>query len=480
MALYPKDTKFIIGLGYKAELVKQVAKFIALENGQEVEFFRTNSWERNNTGLSQTVLDARNLLTENFVFHAVDSLIPSQTCEELLQCSQNTIVLCEPNTPGTYRLLDGNNWFRREVSAGEGLRVYTGVALITDTSTFWSRLTKLGEKQPEAGEVLGIENTEVGLIHLKKGEWLDCGTLEGLSLARRSFKGPDIVLERNNEAIWHINSTMYKFHEDANFIDDRVQRAKALQPYVPPVKRFSENIYMYERATGTTLSKSEPATFQDFLSYCLEFWFKDLVDLSFESDNFLEFYREKTAKRIQQYLEIDSDYSPESINGKAVLPIAELFEKIPWDVLSNITPVRAHGDLHPDNVIYDTKTSRFTLLDWRQAIGSSKGIIGDLYYELGKIRHGLLVDHEVVAENQFDIKKNGTAYEHSILLTEKKKAWDLEFLEFLSINNFDIGRTNLMTGLIYLNIAALHHEKYNIYLFTLGHGMVNEALKSWS
>ena len=478
MSLYPKGTHFVIGVGYKADWVKQVAHIVALENSQQVSFFETDSWKTTNKGLTNTILDSKPHIFGNFIFHAVDSLIPKRTCLELLGSSENTIVAGVPIAPGDYRFLQDGKWARGRLDHESKALAYAGVSFIRNVEDFWNKTEDAAKKHPEAGETLGIDPKFAKVLKLAPTEWMDAGNQEGLANSRINFKNPDIVLERSNEAIWNIGQSMYKFHEDEKFISNRIVRAENLYPFVPEVSFVSSNLYSYRRVEGETLSKAPEESFKSFLEFCKRFWFGDFMDSDYDKNNFDNFYKVKSINRIRDYLASDSEYDPKTINGSDVIPIKSLIESIPWNELSSITPVRAHGDLHPDNVIFNPTNKNFTLLDWRQEVGGNTGAVGDLYYELGKIMHGLMVDHETVARDGFHFSRNGDEYAHSITISEKKQEWLVEFQEFLAENSFDINRTKLMTGIIFLNIAALHHDPYNKYLFTLGHELVDKVLKT--
>lgn len=478
MSLYPSETRFVIGVGYKSDWVKQVASIVALENSQEVKFFETNSWEFANKGLTNTILDSKPYLSGDFIFHAVDSIVPRRICLELMESTENTIVTGVPLTSGVYRFTNAGEWFRGQFDHESTEFVYAGVSFIQNSSHFWKKLEDEAPQQPEAGETLGIDPGFVREIKLISGEWMDSGTQKGLETSRDHFKNPDVVLERSNEAIWNIGQNMYKFHEDKKFISNRIARAKNLYPYVPEVSQVSSNLYGYRRVEGVTLSKAPIESFKEFLEFCKQFWFENLVSTEYEKSRFIEFYKDKSISRINDYLAIDPDYDAKTINGNEVLKIQQLLLMIPWDELSSITPVRAHGDLHPDNVVFNQTSGRFTLLDWRQEIAGETSSIGDLYYELGKILHGLMVDHEIISKNAFEISKNHSDYIHNIAISDKKINWIQEFREFLKANSFDEKRTFLMTGLIFLNIASLHHSPYNKYLFVLGHETVDRSLRS--
>ena len=46
----------------------------------------------------------------------------------------------------------------------------------------------------------------------------------------------------------------------------------------------------------------------------------------------------------------------------------------------------------------------FRLLDWRQDFGSSLNY-GDIYYDFAKLLHGMIVSHDIVLKNQFEVIK---------------------------------------------------------------------------
>ena len=61
------------------------------------------------------------------------------------------------------------------------------------------------------------------------------------------------------------------------------------------------------------------------------------------------------------------------------------------------------GDFHFENILWDAKEKKFTLLDWRQDFGGSLEI-GDVYYDLAKLLHGLIVPHDSIVKNLFSIE----------------------------------------------------------------------------
>ena len=45
-----------------------------------------------------------------------------------------------------------------------------------------------------------------------------------------------------------------------------------------------------------------------------------------------------------------------------------------------------------ENILYNQKNKKFLFLDWRQDFNGNLEI-GDLYYDLSKLLHGLIVEH---------------------------------------------------------------------------------------
>ena len=75
-------------------------------------------------------------------------------------------------------------------------------------------------------------------------------------------------------------------------------------------------------------------------------------------------------------------------------------KNINWTALSDGIPVLYHGDFQPENIIVNQ--NKYNLIDWRQDFARNLDL-GDIYYDLAKLYHGLIVDHEVIRNNMFNI-----------------------------------------------------------------------------
>ena len=310
-------------------------------------------------------------------------------------------------------------------------------------------------------------------IQAKKFTWYDTGNLDSLTAARELVRSKDApeILEKANEAIWFVNDRVIKYNSDPKFISDRAERALLLKGYVPEITSVKDNMYSYRMLTGKTMSKAtSQSTFKKLLDYLMFFW--EPVNLNKqETKDFNEickaFYKEKTEKRIELYFNRFSEKDcTETINGSEVPSVRELLDQIEWSKLYDGKPSRMHGDLHFENILV-AETGDFYLLDWRQNYGGITEY-GDIYYDLSKILHGLIVSHELVNKNHFEVNQmdNIITYDlyrkHCLVQNEK------QFYDFLHTNNFDIYKVRLLTALIFLNIAPLHHYPYSKMLFYLG------------
>ena len=104
-------------------------------------------------------------------------------------------------------------------------------------------------------------------------------------------------------------------------------------------------------------------------------------------------------------------------------------------------------------------------------------ILGDLYYDLAKLHHALIVNGKIIRENKFKIDiKNDKVY-----FKIKKRTHLIKYLNelenFVKQKNWSLKKLRIMSSLIYLNIAVLHHYPYSEFLYYFGRYNLFKALK---
>jgi choline kinase len=480
--MFPDDTRFVIALGHKGDLVRD---FLALAYPDRTfDFAEVDPFIGPGSGLGLSLLRCAPYLHEPFIFLSCDTLvrgvIPPPT--------HSWMGVAERDDLAPYRTLrveDGQ--VRAIAEKGEGKipthKPYIGLAGIADPTSFWRAMEQGGDAAVQQGEAFGLRALLPQGIEARTFDWMDTGNVAGLDAARAALAEPDapVILDKPNEAIWFVKDRVVKFSDDAAFIANRVKRFVDLEGFVPAFLGARPKMYAYRKAPGRVLSDVETLPlFARFLDQCEALWRKADLDAR-EATAFREacrvFYHDKTLQRVQQYYRTfgraDTDVP---INGQPMPTLAALFERVDWDALADGLPARFHGDLHFENVLWDDASQRFTYLDWRQDFGGSL-TVGDVYYDLAKIMHGLIVCHPLIAQNLFSVASTDREIRFDFHRRYRLVVAERAFEGWMQAHGYDVRKTRILTALIYLNIAALHHDPYCHLLYALGKSMLAETLK---
>jgi len=353
------------------------------------------------------------------------------------------------------------------------------LAGVFDYKMFWESMDAGESEAIKAGESYGLKTLLLKGINGQKFSWFDTGNVEALKIAREALKKDNApnILEKENEAIWFVGNRVIKYSDNQKFISDRVIRAAEIHEFIPSIVGSESNMYAYSKAEGKVLSQSvNLPIFKKFLDYSLAFWQKHQLS-KYESEvfknNCLKFYKDKTEERISLfYQNFGKNDGSETINGEVMPTLNELLEKVDWLQLSEGAPGRFHGDFHFENIIFDDLRDNFIFLDWRQDFGGSVRT-GDIYYDLAKLLHGLIISHEIISKDLYSVSWNNGKI--SFDFHRKQVLVDCEnyYYNWLKENGYNVEKVKVLTALIYLNIAALHHKPYCYLLYALGKRMLH-------
>ena len=320
-----------------------------------------------------------------------------------------------------------------------------------------------GKYAIESGESYGLNDLINSKIKAYKFTWCDTGNREALERARAEYEQKDSpnILEKPNEAIWFVGDKVIKYSDDINFIKNRVDRVVALKSFVPDVYESTPHMYKYSKVDGKVFSEVVTIPgFKSLLNFSDSFWHQKKLTTD-ERNKFnqtcLNFYRVKTFGRVKLFYEnFGKQDRSEKINGIHMPTLKYLFDRIDWEWMAEGLPGRFHGDFHFENILLDPISEKFCFLDWRQDFGGDL-FVGDIYYDFAKLLHGLIINHELIAKNHFtvDWKDEEISYDFH----RKQILVDCEnyFYEWLKKSGHDLKKVRILTALIYLNIAALHH-----------------------
>lgn len=477
---FPVDAEFVIALGHKGELVRE---FLSLAYPKRSFFFAAvDPFEGPGSGLGLSVLMCRKFLQEPFVFCSCDTLVD----EPIPPPDSNWMGHAKVDDICPYRTLRLAQGQVSEIcekgAEGTDHAAYIGLAGIKDHAIFWDAMAAGGDRAIREGEAYGMRALLDNSIRSLAFTWWDTGNKESLARTKEKYKRPNApnILDKPNEAIWFVDGDVIKFSTDEEFIRNRVKRTSQLAGFCPRVIGSTSHMYKYQEVEGRVLSEVITLPlFHRFLDHAAAFWQHHELNpdeqIAFRQ-TCLTFYRDKTEQRVQQfYRTFNRQDGTERINGILMPTLADLFAGLDWDWLAEGMPGRFHGDFHFENVLWSEKTDTFTFLDWRQDFGGSL-TTGDIYYDLAKLLHGLIVCHELIAENHFFVDWTTDQIKYDLFRKQILVQCEQFYSDWLIANGYDRKKVSVLTALIYLNIAALHHYPYCLLLYVLGKEMLFKSI----
>lgn len=483
--MFPPDTEFVIALGHKGELVRE---YLGLAYpGRPFFFAQVHPFEGPDSGVGLSLLCCKEHLRQPFIFLSCDTLveepIPTPDTNWMGWCSLNDIVF--------YRTVEivGDSVTQvheKNIGGPATAKPYIGLAGVADHEIFWQAMEHGGADAVSQGEVYGLRALlQAGCpITGHAFTWHDTGNPISLEAARRTFSRPEDpnILEKPDEAIWFVNDLVIKYSDSIKFIANRVRRASTLEGFVPRICAATAHMYAYPMERGEVFSRVvTPVLFQKFLTYCKTFWERSPL-MEKERECFRAtcraFYHDKTLERVELfYARFNRSDAATTINGTALSPLSDLLEAVDWDALAEGLPGRFHGDLHFENILWSEHADSFCFLDWRQDFGGRQDV-GDIYYDFAKLMHGLIVNHGIIARGEFSVTWEGDSIKYDFLRRHVLVECQQAFNAWLDAEGYDTHKVYLLTALIYLNIAALHHYPYSLLLYALGKDILSAYLKA--
>ena len=473
----------VILIGYKGDMVREVLK--QLYPKRKIEFVYVDKFKGKGSGLGYSLLKAKNFLQCPFIFIPNDTIIGADKVDLDPNLKGNWAAFYKKSkkdnyNPEIFRTLELNKLKTKVINiTGKGTlnkNIYVGISGIKDYKKFWENMEN--EDAIQIGEAYGLNRLE-NIKAIEVFQWFDCGSLASLKVAKEHFLNTEHnILEKEDESIWFIDNQVIKFSTNKEFISDRVKRLEYLpKDFLPEIVDSNIYTYKYKKSKGKIISNIlQPKNSKFYLIPAKRIYgIKKKVNKT-EQKICYKFYKEKTYERLDKYLirfeQVDRDLT---INDKKSLSVKKLLDNLDWKTLcENPSWANFHGDFHGENIIY-SKERGFILLDWRQNFGEKNYEFGDVYYDLAKLNHGFIVNHEVVAKGDFSVKEES---QDKIYISIKQKSNLLKcqkfFYKWLKENNYNEKKINIITALIFVNISGLHEYPYSRFLFLLGQSMLNK------
>ena len=471
----PIEIEIVIAIGYKGDILKNFINMNYPE--RKVTFVEVDNYIGKGSGLGYSILKCKDELQCPFIFTSNDTIV----LEDFPVPDHNWLGQTNSDKSGHYRTISSKDGIVNKInSKGECIycNTYIGLAGIFDYECFWeSMIFGMNQGAIEIGESYALRDLIDKDLKTRDFTWFDTGNITKLNETRRFFNNNSYnILEKEEEAIWFSQDKVIKFSVDEDFIKNRVIRSTLLEGFVPQVISYSKNMYAYKKIDGEIFSKNPNLEkFQSFLNWMNSFWIKPkILNTQKIEELCYEFYHQKTYKRIKEYfIKTESKDENDIINGVESKEIYELLKLVNWNEIYKGISVRFHGDLHFENIL--VSNSKFTLLDWRQDFGGEL-FYGDIYYDFAKLNHGLIVSHEMVDKNNFNVNIKGREINFSFERDERLIDCEAYFYSWLEANGYNVQKVKILTALVFLNIATLHHKPYDKFLFYLGKSMLNKTL----
>lgn len=459
---YNQNVQFVITLGHFGSHVRQFLEITYPEH--KFTFVEIDNFKGDGSSLGYSISKCESELNCPFIFHASDTIIENY---EFIKPFKNYVVCSDKEENSQYRTVKSQK--NRLININEKGEInfklsYIGIAGIFDHKLFFEKLKKLlssNHKDTSDAHCINemVPKVKFDVVEIKNDNWFDIGNVTELSRTKKSLPKSIEVLDKKDESIFIYDDCVIKFFSNPELVSNRVKRAKELGDIVPKIIDHKENFYKYKKVEGHLFAHSvRYNSFKNFLKWSKEnLWKLKNDDKIFDKCH--DFYINKTKKRINDYLKTNQDVN--YVNGEEMTSVNELINKIDFNWLCDGIPSQFHGDFILDNVI--ETDNGFCLIDWRQDFAGDLSV-GDLYYDLAKLNHNLIVNHEIVSNNLFNSDDNNCFIYTNTILNECKTILDSFILE----NGYDLKKVNVLTSIIWLNMAPLHEHPFSNFLFNFG------------
>tara|TARA_Y100001968_G_C19437196_1_gene760385 strand:+ start:628 stop:2262 length:1635 start_codon:yes stop_codon:yes gene_type:complete len=356
----------------------------------------------------------------------------------------------------------------KNIESNPNNQYFTGVIGVEDHSRFWDISSKWNNKKIEKPIYAGLHEGSFTAIQMQN--WIDTGSYKSYEYARHNFK--EIVEPKPGQEIFIYTDKVIKFFKDTNTCTRIINRHDLLQPTCPPVTQIDKHLISYEYVKGELLSDKKE---KKYINKLLEYFTTKILNINdINSKEFKYNCRKMWFTKLEKRLalfdeEMNLFDNISQINGIKVSPALELIKEINRSsFIENCIPCLFHGDPSPENVLFD-ENNDLRLIDPRPIFGNSHEI-GDLYYELAKVDHALLVSGTVIRSKRFGYKLlNKNEVEISIEMKEGFESYRDRLYEFCEEQNWSINQLSLSTALTLLSICTVHSNKsYNNFLLLLG------------
>ena len=460
MEKFHLGTKFVIACGHMGQQVKDYVS--AVHNDKQIVYVDIPDYSEGNTGPATTIQHCASQIKGPFVWLSCDTLFDFDIYQHL---DHNWIAV----HPVDSTIAQDYCWIEREGETISAIKNKQSSKLAVDAfiglmyckdSTYIDNLRAVGAKEAYEGFEKNLD-----LKAHTVGSWKDFGTYDKWVELNSSLR--EVSFPKPNELFYHDNKKIIKFTVDSTLTDKKANRALLNPQCMPENIRRSGQFLVYDFVEGDIIyNQLSPHLFEKLLNWSMQsLWqTKSFDDVSSVCK---DFYYKKTTDRLAQFrIKHNSWVEPNRVNGKAVRSIDEYLTMIDWDWLcSDSRWSFIHGDFQFENLIYNNQTDTFTCIDWRTDFGGES--YGDLYYDLGKMLGGILLDYQAVKADKLEYQEKNEIAELNDCSIPDAAIYIARLQKFCESNNLNWKKVFLLVPIIYLNMSPLHETPFDKYLFAI-------------
>jgi choline kinase len=459
----PTNLKICVLLGYRAE---QVRDFLTLAfPDREIKYMYVDDWSSIKSGTRYSLLVAKRAIQKPFWYFPCDG-----TFEDVdfmnFEYSEDVYVVSKVKKIKAPHYLTFNIKNRRiskqffKSTEESGAYAFTGVMKISNIKDFFTRLEKSNSREFTSA-ILDKSLT------YSTNKWKDFGNSDIYEEQISNSGGFDF--SKTGEYTYQLEDKIIKWWSDSSIPEFKLEKPR-LKPEVFPKRIHSLNQFLtYTKSTGCPFyEKVNKENFNYLLDWLQNrFWSQESLKIE---NNLLNFYKNKTLSRIELLGDkrFQPSYNPTKINGVNVQSWHTYLKKVNWDLLIEINqPSFIHGDLQFDNIIFNSDTNEFTLIDWRHDFAGLKSV-GDLYYDFAKIMGGIYLNYFEIKQGKFNFNyKNGEIF-FKLPVVNQSTALETELITFTEKLGLNFMKVRELVPLIFWNMAPLHKEPFANLCWSLG------------
>ena len=310
------------------------------------------------------------------------------------------------------------------------------------------------------------------------GEWLDCGNPDRQAdsqvalLQKREFN--ELSIDATLGTITKRSKYQSKFRDEINYLRLLPPDLSVLFPRVLDFSLDWDKLgitmeyYGYPSlAEIFVYEHMDPGIWERVFSHLFK-----IITTAFmryrqplARDSVLEMYLNKTAKRVKdlkgspQLQSLMKHPGPLVVNGKKCANLHAIWDSIEADtrkLTDNAVGCVIHGDLCFSNILYDLRSQICKFVDPRGSFGEI-GLIGDPRYDVAKLYHSVAGHYDFMTNDLFHVSVDGLAISLDVRTRPQHKQI-LERFESIFFTQFDKREIQLITGLIFAGIPALHYD----------------------